>query len=120
MTWTKVVDQQPSFTSNQAAEGLIVIVVGESWNQSDARWPWTLVSLDGGRTWDRELSWSGVDGGCLGQVVTGAGMAVMVGCEEAQPAIWTTRLPAVASEPSGIVPPRPDPDAPSARPCATP
>ena len=58
------------------------------------------VSLDGGQTWDAGPSWSGSDGGCLGDVVVHDRTAVMVGCQPGQPAIWATELPGDMSAPT--------------------
>ena len=100
-TWTRVLDRQPAFSIWQAGDGDAVIVVGQGWDVADQRWPWTLVSLDGGRTWDPDLSWIGAAGSCVGAVAIGDNLAVMLGCDRTEPAIWAAPLPTAAEPDAG-------------------
>ena len=82
-TWDEVIYRKPAFSTSQAAEGDAVIVTGFGWDHS-RQWAWTLVSFDGGRTWDDGSSWTGANGSCLGDVAIRRGVAVMVGCDPSQ------------------------------------
>ena len=96
-TWNLVLARQPGFTIHQAVEGDIVIVVGQSWDPADQEWSWTLVSTDGARTWDPELSWTGAPGTRLGDVAIHAGVAVMLGCPDGESPICVAAVPSVSS-----------------------
>jgi hypothetical protein len=97
--WVEVVDLQPAFTYSQASGSGVVIVVGDGWDRSGWHWPWIMVSVDWGRGWDAGLSWAGAarpgdEGtGCLDEVAILGGVAVVLGCDPAGPAIWATTLP---------------------------
>ncbi|MET0773366.1 MAG: hypothetical protein ABWZ82_09795, partial [Candidatus Limnocylindrales bacterium] len=94
-SWTKTIDMQPGFTHSQVAVGRTVIVVGSSWGRGPERWPWTKVSLDGGRTWDEGSSWSGAQGACAGEIVALGQRVVMRDCsDDAEVTLWVTDLPA--------------------------
>lgn len=94
-SWTRIVDAQAAFTKDQAAGDGWVVAVGRSWT-SVHDWAWTLVSQDGGRTWDPDLGWIGGAGSCAGDVAIRAGTAVMLGCDPAQAPVWTAILPPAA------------------------
>lgn len=105
--WTEVLDRQAAIAHGLAAEGTLVIVPGGGWCTAPD-WGWTLVSTDGGRTWDPDLSWTGRPGTCVGDVAIKDGVAVMLGCPDDGHPIWRAELPATAtSEPS------PEPSAPA-------
>jgi hypothetical protein len=98
-SWTRILDAQAAFTNDQAAAEGWLIVVGRSWT-SVHDWAWTLVSRDGGRTWDSDLGWIGAAGSCAGDVAIRDETVVMLGCDPAQAPVWTATLAVVGgSEP---------------------
>lgn len=99
-TWTQVLDLQPAYVHSMVADGDTVIASGESWapgpeglDGEDIRWAWTLVSLDGGRTWDPASSWTGAVDSCLWGIAVHDGTAVMIGCVPGDPPMYATALP---------------------------
>ncbi|MEX1297333.1 MAG: hypothetical protein AB1Z67_14315 [Candidatus Limnocylindrales bacterium] len=93
-SWTEVLDRQPAFVNGAAAEGDWVVLTGRSWCPGD--WAWTLISRDGGRSWDPDLSWVGDYGTCLGQVAIHDGNVVVFGCGKATedgPLAWVAFFP---------------------------
>jgi hypothetical protein len=98
-SWTRVLDLQAAVSHAQVAVARTVIVVGRSWDGPATDWPWLLVSLDGGRSWDPGLSWSGARGGCLGDIVALARRVVMRDCSDSPPGLWVTDLPVSALTP---------------------
>ena len=104
--WTEVFDRQAGVVYGLAAADLLVIVTGSGWCTA-GDWGWTLVSTDGGRTWDPDLSWTGAPLTCLADVAIAAGVAVMLGCPEDGHPIWRAALPGVAVTPDGSSEPSP-------------
>jgi hypothetical protein len=99
-TWEEVVDRQASVVYGAASDGATVILTGQGWCTAPD-WGWTLVSTDGGRTWDPDLSWTGRSGTCVSDVAIDGGIAVIEGCAEGEPSLWRAELVAVAPvEPS--------------------
>jgi hypothetical protein len=94
-SWTRTIDVQPGFTGSLIAVGRTVIMAGASWSTSQ-RWPWIMVSLDGGRTWDHGSSWTGAPSGCLGNLVALGQRVVMGDCSEGEVTLWVTDLPVEA------------------------
>ena len=99
--WTEVFDRQAGVVHGLAAAGSLVIVTGRGWCTA-ADWGWTLVSTDGGRTWDPDLSWTGAQFTCVADVAIAAGVAVMLGCPEDGHPIWRSVLPEVPVEPTDL------------------
>ncbi|MFN8623006.1 MAG: hypothetical protein U0869_19885 [Chloroflexota bacterium] len=96
-TWLRVVGATRVETdiSGIATDGDVVVVAGNAIpNDSPGRrWAWTLVSTDGGRTFDPALGWAGPFGSCVGQVAIHDGVAVMLGCAPGSTMIWSASLP---------------------------
>ena len=96
--WTEVFDRQAGVVYGLAAAGSLVIVTGGGWCTA-GDWGWTLVSTDGGRAWDPDLSWSGAQFTCVADVAIAGGVAVMLGCPEDGHPIWRAVLPDVPATP---------------------
>ncbi len=92
-SWTRTIDIQPAFTHSLMAVGRTVIVAGGSWGRGPDRWPWIKVSLDGGRTWDDRLSWTGAPGACFSDLVALGQRVVMRDCSDGEVTLWVTDLP---------------------------
>lgn len=94
--WTLVASSvEETETQGLAAEGDTVVVSGlvrDSYGPSRA-FGWTLVSQDGGQTFDPSLGWSGPEGSCVRSVAIRDGVAIMVGCSDGGPLLWRAELP---------------------------
>jgi len=93
-TWIEVLDRQPAFVNGAASDGDWVVLAGRSWCPGE--WAWTLVSRDGGLSWDPDLSWTGDHGTCLGPVAIHDGTVVVFACGKALeggPMVWVASLP---------------------------
>ncbi|MFV2063513.1 MAG: hypothetical protein ACC726_08360 [Chloroflexota bacterium] len=96
--WAEILDRQPAFVHGAAADGRWVILTGKSWCAGE--WAWILVSSDGGRTWDPDLSWTGRRGTCRGEAAVHGGTAIVLACTRdrsrtttADPLMWWAQLP---------------------------
>jgi hypothetical protein len=100
--WTEVLDRQPAFVHGAAADGGWVILTGKSWCAGE--WAWILVSADGGRTWDPDLSWTGRRGTCRSEAAVHGGTAVVLACTRDRsrttaddPPMWWAQLPPLSA-----------------------
>ena len=113
--WTSTLEANPASAYGGAADAADVILVGGSSSsvvigsgRADRPWGWgwVLVSRDGARTWDPDLSGSAAFESCFHSVAIHASTAVMLACNPnlsgtapstEVPAAWVADLPSASS-----------------------
>jgi hypothetical protein len=107
--WIATPKAMPASAFGGASDGADVVLVGQSsrsvivaGGRAERPWGWVLVSRDGARSWDPELSGSAEIGSCFRSVAVHAGTAVLLACNPnlsgrapftTVPAIWVAELP---------------------------
>ena len=93
-SWTRAVSSvEETATHGLATDGRVVIASGVVREWSPGTFAWTLVSMDGGITFDPELAWRGTVDSCVRGVAIHAGVAVMIGCTDGAATLWRAELP---------------------------
>jgi hypothetical protein len=80
--WTQTLHEPSILMTGLVAAGTLVIVTGQRYDPGSDSWPRIIVSTDGGASWDPDLSWSGVPGGCVHEPAADGTRLVLLSCDD--------------------------------------